>query len=316
MIDPNDNKTLEAFPVPAEGTEGQASTLDKLVQAHGSERDYANQLHGKLELTTSMRKFFRAGEIKFLKEIRDSKLFKHIPVKHPDGVFAPAKTFGDYCQLAQGIPGTAVYEEIQTHDLLKDDAYESINQLGLHRSQKRALRQLPEAKAQEIAQELGKEEADQTKLKNFVLDVLADHARQMEEAKEAHAREKAALEQEKAALQQALEKDAKRVDAAVKAETAGLAKERDALIKENRELQERVQDPAWNLAVAHAKQLAELLDAVRAKVETAVKTFPAGGELPAELELRMDAHVMAAFACAEAMQERWNAAKERRAGHG
>ncbi|WP_417581530.1 hypothetical protein [Nitrincola sp.] len=141
----------------------------------------SHELHGRLKFIRGMGKFLRASEIKAAKEIKESKLYRHILVTDEFGITREANSFADYCKYGLGCSVTTMYEAIQDFDLF-GEALDGLRQMGVDRNQLRLLRKSPEGLILEVKEAAEKE--DKTALLELIDDIAARHAKEKEQLAE------------------------------------------------------------------------------------------------------------------------------------
>lgn len=133
---------------------------------------------GAIQMARTNRYFLRAAEIRLFEEIKESKKYKDLAVKGPDGNLARRTNLQDFCKLVFGTSYSVLAEESQNLQALGEEAYEASNQLGLNRKQLRLIRSLPDAQRTAVA------EAIQAESKSEVVAIIEDLAAQLAQANE------------------------------------------------------------------------------------------------------------------------------------
>ena len=157
-----------------------SSNLAATDPALAAEAAYANQLHGKAVMARGGRQLFRAAEIKIIKEVRDKRLWRHVPVEGSDGSVRLAESFADWCQNGFGCSKTYAYESIKDFEIF-GEALDGIRALGIERDHLRLLRKSPEGLIQEVKEAAEKE--DKAVLLELIDDIVERHAKEKEELK-------------------------------------------------------------------------------------------------------------------------------------
>jgi hypothetical protein len=142
-----------------------------------SEFAIANQAHGKLSFINGFNKFFRSAEIRIAKDIKENKLWRHIPVDDGCGNVRAAESFADYCKNGLGHSKGFVYEGIQNYDMF-GEALDGLQQMGVERNQLRLLRKAPESIVEEV--KAAAEKQDKDSLLEIIDDLAARHAKEKE----------------------------------------------------------------------------------------------------------------------------------------
>lgn len=133
---------------------------------------------GAIQMARTNRYFLRAAEIRLFEEIKESKKYKDLAVKGPDGNLATAENLQDFCKLVFGTSYSVLAEESQNLQALGEEAYEASNQLGLNRKQLRLIRSLPDAQRTAVAEAISAES------KSEVVAIIEDLAAQLAQAHE------------------------------------------------------------------------------------------------------------------------------------
>lgn len=140
-------------------------------------RDFANQLHGKLSLIRGINQFFRAAEIRMAKEVKERELWRHIVITDEGGSFRAAKNFTEYCKYALGMGDTKVYEGIQNVEVF-GEKFDVLQEMGIKRDEFRLLRKAPEGIIEEA--KAAAERHDKDALLDLIDDLSARHAKEKE----------------------------------------------------------------------------------------------------------------------------------------
>jgi len=130
---------------------------------------------GVAQLARTMSNFSAAAEIRAFEEINNSKAFKHLPIKHPDGTFCPAENIDEFCRLVFGRGYKAMNNHKVMLQQLGEEAYENVQRLGLNRAQLRLLLTLPEDERTAV------EEAMQAGGKDEVVTLIQSLANKLDE---------------------------------------------------------------------------------------------------------------------------------------
>ncbi len=188
------NHQLESNKLDAEIDAQAAKVMDDAAQRAGdmSEIAIANQVHGKLAFLSGFNRFFRAAEIRLVKEVKENKLWRCITVTDDAGKVRMADSFVDYCRYGLGHSKGFIYEGIQNFDVF-GEALDGLQQMGIERNHLRLLRKAPEGIIEEV--KTAAEKQDKDALLELIDDLSARHAKEKEK-----------LDQEKKALADKVEK--------------------------------------------------------------------------------------------------------------
>jgi hypothetical protein len=179
---------VELSKVDAKTTIEKGKIMDHIALRSGdtSELAAANQAYARATLLGGINRFFRAAEIKEIKNIKETKQWRHIPVCHDDGSVRPCGSFADFCTFGLGYSKSFVYEQLKDFDTF-GEALDGLRRMGLERKDLRLLRQSPDGSLEEI--KVAAERQDKDALLELIDDLSARHAKEKEK-----------LDQEKQAL--------------------------------------------------------------------------------------------------------------------
>ena len=184
----------------------ESATLEHVFDTHGGndelERDFANQVHGKLSLLRGINTVLRSVEIKALKEMKDSKLFKKLRIQDESGNVRMCGNFEEYCKYQLGISKSYAYELINDFDAF-GDAVDGLRRMGVERSHLRLLRKASDDVIEEVRTAADKN--DKEGLLEIIDDLSAKHTKE----KEALEAKNKALEEDKKRLESRCEADQK-----------------------------------------------------------------------------------------------------------
>ncbi|MEJ1341198.1 MAG: hypothetical protein RPU14_03870 [Candidatus Sedimenticola sp. (ex Thyasira tokunagai)] len=155
-----------------------------------SEIFQAAALHERARIFGGMRRLFSAAEIKAIKEIKDSKSFKHIEINDGEK-FRLCGNFTEYCRFAIGRSHGIVYEEIQNFDIF-GEAIDGMKSMGVERNDFRLLRKAPDDLLGEARQ--AAEADDKDALLEIIDDLAVKHAKEKEELNKQNTDLKGSLE--------------------------------------------------------------------------------------------------------------------------
>lgn len=99
---------------------------------------------GAALMANMMKSFSAAAEIHAFREINESKSFRHLAIRMPDGVLRSAENIDEFCQVVFGRGYKAMNNHKVMLEQLGEETYENANRLGLNRGQLRLLLTLPE----------------------------------------------------------------------------------------------------------------------------------------------------------------------------
>ena len=123
----------------------QTATEFRVAQAAelaaNAERDAANRSHGVVQAMYGMRNLTAAAVINELRNLRESKGYRFIPLKKADNSTAVAVSFEEYCEIAHGM-STSVVNELILNVTTLGDAFDNFQRIGITRSALRKLRGL------------------------------------------------------------------------------------------------------------------------------------------------------------------------------
>lgn len=160
------------------------------------------QMVGARQMNLLAAKFLRAADISLFDEISESKVYKHLDIKFPDGNLRPADNIQEFCKVFFNVSYSVMAESRKALEVLGSESYEIAKSLNLKRSQLRLLINLPEDARAAVA------EAMQSGSKPEVDTLILSLANQLDETK-ARALE---LEGEVKAKEKVLEIRAKQID--------------------------------------------------------------------------------------------------------
>ena len=185
---------------------------------------------GKIKASQAVSSMLSLGAVRALAAVRDSKAYKSILMAGKNGIFKTDK-FDDFCE-GMGLARSTVYENLQNYDAFGEKAFEEVRELGLSRTNTRAIRKVikdqPEDTKKAIMRELKNTAPEDMRT---TIDVLcAQYGKAQADIKK--------LEKEKARLEgkvEGLEADIKTKD--------DLAKARNQQLDEAKEALERATSP-------------------------------------------------------------------------
>lgn len=130
---------------------------------------------GAALMANMMKSFSAAAEVRAFEEINKSKAFKHLPIRHPDGVLRPAENIDAFCRVVFGRGYKAMSDSKVMLQQLGEQAYENASRLSLNRTQLRLLLSLPEDSRSLV------EEAMQSETKSEVVALIQSLANRLDE---------------------------------------------------------------------------------------------------------------------------------------
>lgn len=163
------------------------------------EKDFARagQLFGMARLAGWQSKISTAAEISAVVELKNSNLWRYLPITDPSGQLRPPENFVEFCELGLGRPKSKIYEEIKDYLIYGDSAMDALYNMGIERESMRLLRKAgPDVhtKARELAVA-----SDKTALLGLIDDLMAKHEEEktaaLEKQAAKHAKEKARLQE-------------------------------------------------------------------------------------------------------------------------
>ena len=93
---------------------------------------------GKIKASQAVSSMLSLGAVRALAAVRDSKAYKSILMAGKNGIFKTDK-FDDFCE-GMGLARSTVYENLQNYDAFGEKAFEEVRELGLSRTNTRAIR--------------------------------------------------------------------------------------------------------------------------------------------------------------------------------
>jgi hypothetical protein len=132
-------------------------SLDQLTVLEAATADALNvgRLVGAIDAMRIQRKFCEISQIRLFQQLKESKKYKHLAIRHADGSVRPSHDFAEFCEAAFGKSYRSLAEEQQNLVALGDELYEMATRLQLRVSDFRDLRALPDD-AREIVEEAGR----------------------------------------------------------------------------------------------------------------------------------------------------------------
>lgn len=173
------NHQLESNKLAAEIDTQATKVMDDAALRAGdlSEFAAANQAFGRVAVLDGMNRFFRAAVIKEIKQVKESKQWRHIAVTYDDGSVRPCRSFSDFCTYGLGYSKSFVYEQLQDFDTF-GEALDGLRKMGLERKDLRLLRQSSDGSLEEI--KAAAEKQDKDTLLELIDDLSARHAKEKE----------------------------------------------------------------------------------------------------------------------------------------
>lgn len=135
------------------------------------------QMVGARQMNDLAMKFLAAADISLFEEISKDKVYKHLPIRFPDGNLRPAENIQEFCKVFFGTTYSVMAENRKALDVLGSESYEIAKNLGLKRTQLRLLINLPEDTRSVV------EEAMQAGSKSDVVTLIQSLANQLDEAR-------------------------------------------------------------------------------------------------------------------------------------
>lgn len=183
----------------AKATQLIEANQNQEIAQYTQERDLANQLHGKLVVFSGVNDLFRAAYLTKLREIRDSKLYRHVSIIDDTGKSTQCGTFKDYCKFALRRSYSSVHEQLKDNELF-GGYQDTLKDMGVQRDQFRLLHHQDDSLIEEVKQAASNNDKDK------VLEIIDDLSSK-------HSKEKEKLIQEKETLQKQLEEAQARKEA-------------------------------------------------------------------------------------------------------
>lgn len=178
-----------APPAPAGSQADEGAIGSALATARGAEQDARAELAvqifelgqqaGAIRMARLTRNFLAAGEIRLWEQVKESKKYKDLPIRHPDGKARPARTIEEFTQVVFGISYAAMHEQSVSLEALGEESYQLATGLGLNRAALRAVRALPPEKLSLVQSAIAKGAAKAEVL--AVIEDLAERAAQVQE---------------------------------------------------------------------------------------------------------------------------------------
>lgn len=145
------------------------------------ERDMANQLLGRIQLSQGIQKVVTVTTLLDLKKIKDNNAFKHLTTVI-DGKSVTVTTFKQFCQLL-GRSYEQVNEDLNNLESFGGEALESMQQMGLGYRDLRKLRKLPDEDRQVLVQEIEADVGDKDSILQLIDDLGQKHMREIGDVK-------------------------------------------------------------------------------------------------------------------------------------
>ena len=151
------------------------------------------QLQGSWKMASAFQRISAGATVSSMASLLEGNRFKKLPIEVDGGAFRAATDKNEFCRLVFNKTRSQCSELISDFKACNNDIelYDAYVSLGLHRDQRRLFRKLPEAEREEAINS-AVEKGD----KDEVLDLIESMAARHAEEKEAHTREKEALEQQ------------------------------------------------------------------------------------------------------------------------
>jgi hypothetical protein len=155
---------------------------------------------GQYQAHAGYKQISAAAEVLQLINLKQSNGFKYIPIPANETdeagqpKFRTAENFQEFCSLVLGRSYSAVMEEMEQVNVLRD-AYDGLKRAGLTRRHMRAVMKAPEEKRLEIISGEAVDMTDPDAVREFVEELAADLEKEKlasQKAKEEHAAEQAA----------------------------------------------------------------------------------------------------------------------------
>lgn len=102
------------------------------------------QMVGARQMNELAAKFLAAADISLFDEISKDKVYKHLPIRFPDGNLRPAENIQEFCKVFFNTTYSVMAENRKALEVLGSQSYEIAKNLGLKRTQLRLLINLPE----------------------------------------------------------------------------------------------------------------------------------------------------------------------------
>ncbi len=141
-----------------------------------AERDYANQLVGRIQMGQGIAKLATVATTIDLKRIKDTNGYKHLTAPNEKGELATVATWEQFCELI-GKSRRTIDEQIQNLEAFGQDALDSMKTIGLTTQQLRQLRKLPDEDRKIVIEQLEIDTSDKESVKEAIIDLLETQAK-------------------------------------------------------------------------------------------------------------------------------------------
>ncbi|RXE95564.1 hypothetical protein [Pseudoalteromonas sp. PS5] len=159
-ITPNMEKAL------VEGKDLLASKQDALLQL------------GQIQAFNFIGKLVTVSELKILQQVKESKSFKGLTYKNPEGKVLTVSTWDECCQYLIGMSRQSVDNRLLNLQQFGDEFFEQAQQMKLGYRDLRALRQLPEEEQAHVIESEAVETGDKEAVKELIDELKAKHAKE------------------------------------------------------------------------------------------------------------------------------------------
>jgi hypothetical protein len=132
---------------------------------------FGGDIHAAMALMV-MEKMCAAARVKLFRNAKESKAYKNLPLKTPDGNLRTAQNLDEFCRLFLGVSYRAMAEESQTLEALGESIYESVKQLDLPRASVRLLVSLPEDEREELQSAVAAADKDRLEVASIIHDLV------------------------------------------------------------------------------------------------------------------------------------------------
>jgi len=153
------------------------------LSGYTDQRDLANQLMGRIQMTLGFKKMAAVASLTDLAYVKEHKLYKALAGKQlfgSDGEkVANIATWEGYCK-ALGTSRRKVDEDLMNLATFGDEALEAMNKAGIGYRQMRQLRKLPEKELTIVVNEVEANVGDKDAILGLIEDMSIKHAKEKE----------------------------------------------------------------------------------------------------------------------------------------
>ncbi|MDD2815435.1 MAG: hypothetical protein PHP00_06805 [Thiotrichaceae bacterium] len=164
----------------------------------------ANQLMGHLQCSIGISKLVNVTTLIALQEIKESKLYKHLALKQPNGEVVTITSWEDFCK-SLGRSRESVDMDLRNLNAFGADALEVMQDAGISKNTMNHIRKIPEDERNVIIEQITQDTTNKEELQRNILELIQAQTRLNDEKLKAAEAEKDVLKAKTEEATRALE---------------------------------------------------------------------------------------------------------------